>query len=116
MINGTVLKGKVVRVTSEIINVETDQGFRKFSRVQVLNNRDIVEVGFFKKRIISGKIFFATKYTLEMFTPEGILKMNRFKVKNIVLGHVHQPEEHLEMQLPEQVEKGPKDLLPEVSD
>ena len=45
-----------------------------------------------------------------MYTPEGILKVHRFKVRNIVLGHTHIPEEQLQIQLPEQVEKEQKNL------
>ena len=50
MINGTVLKGKLVRVTSGIINMKTKEGFRKYNRNMVLNNRDCIEVGFSKKK------------------------------------------------------------------
>lgn len=110
MINGTTLKGRIVRVTSGLINMKTKEGFRKFSRIQLLNNRDFIEVGFTKKKIIAGKVFAATKYSVELYTPEGILKIPRYRVRKIVLGHVHIPEEQLQIQLPEQVEKEPKNI------
>jgi hypothetical protein len=110
MINGTVLKGNVVRVTSRIINVKTKQGFRKFNRNQVLNNRDFLEVGFRNTKIIAGTVFMCTKYYVHIYTPEGILEMPRWKVRNIVLGHTHEPEEQLQIQLPEQVMEEQKNL------
>lgn len=103
MMNGTVLKGKLIRITSDIINLQTKEGFRKFTRVNVINNKDFIEVGITKREIIAGKIFFLTKNLLEMQTPEGILKISRYKVRKIVLGHVHEPEEQLQIQLPEDV-------------
>ncbi|MEW5822605.1 MAG: hypothetical protein AB1782_20600, partial [Cyanobacteriota bacterium] len=110
MYNGTVLKGNIVRITSGLINMKTKEGYRKFTRIQVLNNTDFIEIGFGKKKIIAGKIFFATKFIIEMYTPEGILKIPRWRIRNIVLGHVHIPEEQLQIQLPEQVEKDQKNL------
>lgn len=111
MINGSVLKGKIVRITSDIVNIKTKEGFRKFNRVQILNNRDFIETGYSKNtQIIAGKVFFATKFIVELHTPEGILKLPRYRVRNIVLGHVHIPDEELQIQLPEQVEKEQKDL------
>lgn len=110
MFNGTVLKGTITRLTSEMINMKTKFGARKFTRNQVLNNRDFIEVGFAKKRIITGKIFVISPWFIEMKTPEGLLKIYRYKIRNIVLGHVHEPEEQLQIQLPEQLEKNQRDL------
>lgn len=109
MYNGTVLKGKVERLTSNIIDMNTSEGHRKFTRLQVVNNRDFVEVGFRKKRIIAGRIFFMTPWVVHMSTPEGILQFSRLKVRNIVLGHNLQPEEDLQIQLPTPMEKSIKD-------
>lgn len=116
MYNGTVLKGKIERLTSNIINVKTSEGYRKFSRLQVINNRDFIEVGFRKKRIIAGKIFFMTPWVVHMYTPEGILQLSRLRVRNIVLGHNLQPEDDLQIQLPTPMERNIKDSPPSISD
>lgn len=110
MINGTTIKGRIIRVTSGLVNMKTKEGFRKFSRIQILNNRDFVEIGFTNRKIIAGKVFCATKYSVELYTPEGIIQIPRYRVRKIVLGHVHIPEEQLQIQLPEQVEKEAKNI------
>lgn len=110
MANGSVLKGKLIRITSGLINLQTKEGFRKFSRVNIINNKDFIEVGFIRRRIIAGKIFFLTRHLIELKTPEGILKIPRYRVRKIVLGHVHEPEEQLQIQLPEEVTIDQKDI------
>lgn len=110
MINGTVIVGKIARITGELININTKEGFRKLSRVQVLNNRDFIEVGLVKPKIIAGKVFYTDLWKVELKTPEGIIKVPRWRIKKIVLGHVNQPEEQLKIQLPEQYEESEKNL------
>jgi hypothetical protein len=110
MINGTVLKGKIIRITSDLINIRTKEGFRKLTRIQVLNNRDFIELSWGHNKIIAGKVFMATKFKIHMYTPEGIVELPRWRIKNIVLGHTHIPEEHLQIQLPQQVEEAQKNL------
>lgn len=110
LFNGTVIKGKLTRVTSDLIYMKTKAGERKFSRNKIINNKDFVVIGFFNKKVVSGKVFFLNLWEIEMHTPAGILKLYRHKVRDIVLGHVHEPEEQLQIQLPEQVEEIDKNI------
>ena len=96
MLNGTVLVGHIDKISGDLINFKTIEGFRTFNRIQLINNRDFVEFGFFKKRIISGKVILITPLSLEIKTPEGLLKINRLLVRNVILGQPIEPIEQTE--------------------
>lgn len=92
LINGTTLRGKIERITGEIINIETDEGFMKLTRIQVVNNIDFVKIGFFDKKFVTGKVFSANSSNVELKTADGLLQIPRYKVRDMIIGYSHTPE------------------------
>ena len=84
--SGTVLKGKILYVLDIFVEISTRDGNKKIYR-KSLNGTytDIVDVGFFSRRKIVGVIKFADDKYIDMMTPEGKLRLNRLKVRDIIL-------------------------------
>lgn len=114
MIDGTVIIGRIDRVISDIINIKTKEGYRKFTTVKLINNRDSVEIGIIKRKVISGKILAVTPLSLEIITPEGLLKVSRLLVRNIVMGQPSVPIEQTDNQTSDYI-PNTSENLPEIN-
>lgn len=114
MVDGTVIIGRIDRVISDIINIKTKEGYRKFSTVKLINNRDSIELGIIKRKFISGKLLTVTPLSLEIITPEGLLKVNRLLVRNIIMGQPAPPIEQTNNQVSE-YNQNTQDSLPEIN-
>ena len=87
-----VIKGKINYVLSGLIEVKTKDGIKKVSRESQKNQiRDIVEIGFLKKKKISGEVYYLDNDELEIATPSGKIKINRFWVRDILLSQQDLP-------------------------
>jgi len=84
--NGETITGKINHIVSGIVDIKTKDGIKTIIREVSENQaRDIVEIGYFKKNKYLGYVFLLCDDILEMATPTGNLKINRFKVRNIIL-------------------------------
>lgn len=86
------LKGKINYILGNLVEISTKDGVKKIPRtVEEIKIRDIIKVGFIKKKIITGKIFYADDDTIEMLTSSGTLKLHRFFVRDIILSAQEAP-------------------------
>lgn len=83
--HGTV-KGKIVHVLDGLIEVKTPAGSQYIQRGSTLERAlDIIEVGFIKKRTLTGYIMYLDDNSAEIETPTGRVKLYRYNVRNVVL-------------------------------
>jgi hypothetical protein len=77
-------------VTGDLIDFKP-RFFRiqSFQRLHLMNRRDVVEMRNMEK--IFGEIMYADGFHVEIITASGRTKLNRFLIKNIVLGTPEQP-------------------------
>jgi hypothetical protein len=85
--NGKVLRGKISRLTGDIIEfnasgLSTDN--EAFERLTLTNRHDVVDIRGGKR--LFGEIIYIDKFKVELSTASGLVKISRRKVKNIVLG------------------------------
>lgn len=88
--NGKTLRGKLGSITGEII--EFRSGFfrtQTFMRLALTNRQDMVELKNFQK--LFGKIIYADNWQVTIETSGGRMNLNRFLIRNIVLGSPGQP-------------------------
>lgn len=82
----TTVNGKILYVLDGFTEIKTIEGLKRFNRIGTTKSyNDIVIVGIFKKKKITGHIFYADDNTVEILTPSGNLKLSRFYAKNIIL-------------------------------
>jgi hypothetical protein len=89
--NGKVLRGKIHRVTGDIIEFKPSY-FNKqnIQRLTLTNRRDVVEL--LDDRKYFGEILYMDALKIEIITSTGISTLNRLLVKNIVAGSpIQQP-------------------------
>lgn len=78
------LQGKIKFAVKDFIEIKTNEGERKLWRNPNLHAaRDVITVGFFKKKRISGELFIVDDQSVEIKTSTGVLKINRWKVRDI---------------------------------
>lgn len=85
--NGKVVQGKLYRVTGDIIEFRENNGFgnkMQIHRIELTNRRDIVET-WGEKRFF-GEIVYLDKFKLDLKTQTGMVKLNRLKITNVVVG------------------------------
>ncbi|MFH0702206.1 MAG: hypothetical protein V2B14_01535 [bacterium] len=84
--NGVTVNGKIEYILAGFIGIKTKDGNKKiFRQVSKGKARDIVKIGFIKKKKVSGEIFYLDSYTLEITTASGNLEINRMWVRDITL-------------------------------
>jgi hypothetical protein len=88
--NGKTLRGKLTSVTGELIEFKPSF-FRSqtFTRLTLTNNQDVVEMKNFQKYF--GRVIYADNWQVAIVTSSGRMNLNRFLVRNIVLGSPGQP-------------------------
>lgn len=85
MHNGKVVRGKIHRVTGDIIEFKPDLWNKQnIQRLTMTNRRDVIELIDNSKYF--GEILYIDAFRVEVITAIGKVKLNRFLVKNIVLG------------------------------
>jgi hypothetical protein len=89
--NGKVLRGKIHRVTGDIIEFRESYFNKKnIERLTLTNRRDVVEM--IDDRKFFGEILYMDALKVEIITSTGITTLNRLLVKNIVAGSpIQQP-------------------------
>jgi hypothetical protein len=86
--------GKVVRVTSELIELQpTSNGWHRLieepipqvvHRTELINRHDVLEVRGHKP--YTGEVIYMDSFAVEMHTQEGTVRIPRFKMRKLVLG------------------------------
>ncbi|HEY9686097.1 MAG TPA: hypothetical protein V6C52_03885 [Coleofasciculaceae cyanobacterium] len=89
--NGKVLRGKIHRVTGDIIEFKPGRFSKQnIQRLTLTNRRDVVELNDDRKYF--GEILYMDALKVEIITSTGISTLNRLLVKNIVVGSpIQQP-------------------------
>lgn len=84
--NQPAIHGKIVHIVKGMVEIKTTNGREKFVRsVSSGEARDMVEIGFFKRKMLTGEVMFLTERYLEMNTAAGKINIDRLRVRNIVL-------------------------------
>jgi hypothetical protein len=84
--DGSFVNGKINTVLSDLVVIDTKSGTKRI--VRDLNagvTRDIVEIGYFKKQKITGRVIYYDDDKLELKTDKGLLFVPKNKVRNIIL-------------------------------
>src|SRR5690349_1479498 len=84
--NGKLLRGKLKRVTGDIIEFRQGDLFgstENIPRLKMSSRYDMVETLTGHKYY--GEIFYMDKFKIDLKASSGLLQINRFRVKNIVL-------------------------------
>lgn len=93
--SGKILRGKVSRVTGEIIEFTEGDSFgskQNVKRLTLSNRCDIVETR--KGEKYFGEIVYIDKFKIDMQTGTGMVKINRLRVSNVIMGTpMEQPTE-----------------------
>ncbi len=82
--NGRVVRTKIYRVTGELIEFKGLGTKGDVQRINLTNRRDVVEVSGNRKYF--GEILYMDRFRVEMQTAAGRRRINRWMVKNIVMG------------------------------
>lgn len=95
-LNGKIVRGKLDRVTGDIIEFRESTNYgNKVSihRIELTNRHDIVEVRGDKRYF--GEIVYFDRFKLDIRTTTGLIKLNRMKITNVVVGTpAEQPVSH----------------------
>ncbi|MEI7475704.1 MAG: hypothetical protein WCK67_13100 [bacterium] len=76
--------GKIDFIVKGLIDIKTREGERKIWRSTVQNSsRDILTIGIFKKKQISGEVILADEEIVEIKTLTGNMTIPRWKVRDI---------------------------------
>jgi hypothetical protein len=87
MQNGKVLRGKLERVTGDILEFHSDGLFgstQDVPRIHLSNRHDMVET--YGHHTVYGEIVYMDKFQVDIQTAGGVMRINRWKIKDIVLG------------------------------
>lgn len=83
---GSIVNGKIHTVVGGLVLIKTKEGLQRVVReVDVGKARDIVETGFLKRKKHVGRVLYKDNEKLEIKTPQGILSIDIYKVRNIIL-------------------------------
>lgn len=85
--DGKLMRGKLKRVTGDIIEFKQDDIFgstENLPRLRLSNRHDIIETLTGHKYY--GEIFYVDKFKIELKASTGMVHVNRLRVKNIVMG------------------------------
>ncbi len=85
--NGKLVQGKLDRVTGDIIEFREKSNFgskMNVHRIQLTNRHDVVETS--RKKRYFGEIVYLDKFKLDLKTSTGLVKLNRLRIKNVVIG------------------------------
>ncbi len=85
-VNGKIVKGKLDRVTGDIIEFRETNRFGsaiQVHRIELTNRHDVVMT---KKCNYFGEIVYLDRFKLDLRTATGLVNLNRLKIKNVVLG------------------------------
>jgi len=86
MPDGEVIHGKIDHILSNFIEIRTEDGSKKIVRdVSLQKSRDIIEVGFFKKKKLIGEILYMNDGVLQFATSNATVRLNRLNVRNIII-------------------------------
>jgi hypothetical protein len=104
--DGKTLRGRLGNVTGDILEFKPSF-FRtqQFQRLTLSNRNDVIEMRNQKK--LFGQIVYADDYTVEIDTSSGRTKINRFLIRNIVVGAPTQPP----VDIPTQAETSNQTML-----
>ncbi len=84
--NQNPIHGKITHIVRGIVEMKTENGREKFVRsVSSGEARDMVEIGFFKRKMLTGEIIYLTDRYLEINTTAGKINIDRLRIRNIVL-------------------------------
>lgn len=87
--SGEVVNGKINTILEGLIIVEAKGGQKTIAReISSDKARDIITVGFRKKRSIAGYVYYADKQILYIKSASGDQKINRLWVRDIVLSFI----------------------------
>src|ERR1700744_4968817 len=88
---GQTVRGKVGRVTGDIIGFQRDTGHFSFftpeesiQRLRLTNRHDVVETR--NQETVYGEILYVDRFRVELRTSSGTASIPRINIKNIVLG------------------------------
>ncbi|WP_303675154.1 hypothetical protein [Vampirovibrio chlorellavorus] len=97
--NGKLVQGKLDRVTGDLIEFREDSNFgskMNIHRIQLTNRHDVVEVN--RKKRYFGEIVYLDKFKLDLKTATGMVKLNRLRIRNVVIGSpADQPVSNLDV-------------------
>jgi hypothetical protein len=97
--NGKLVQGKLDRVTGDIIEFREKSSLgnkMNVHRIQLTNRHDVVETS--RKKRYFGEIVYVDKFKLDLKTASGLVKLNRLKIRNVVIGSpADQPVSNLEV-------------------
>lgn len=85
--NGKLMRGKVGRVTGDLIEFTEGNSFGSqeiIRRLHLSNRHDIVETR--RNERFFGEIVYIDKFKVDIQTAAGMVKVNRLLVKNVVMG------------------------------
>lgn len=97
--NGKLVQGKLDRVTGDLIEFREKSSFgskMNVHRIQLTNRHDVVETG--RKKRYFGEIVYLDKFKLDLKTATGMVKLNRLRIRNVVIGSpADQPVSNLDV-------------------
>ncbi len=86
--DGKVIEGKIVYCIGSMVSIKTKDGVITINRN--LDNgqaRDIIEVGLFRKKKLSGEVQYLDEDVLDLGTSKGKISIKRRKIRSITLSH-----------------------------
>lgn len=98
-VNGKIVRGKLDRVTGDIIEFRENSNYgskMNIHRIQLTNRHDIIETRGDKRYF--GEIVYLDRFKLDLRTATGLVKLNRLKITNVVVGTpAEQPVSHTDV-------------------
>lgn len=84
--NNAVTEGRIQHIVGGLVEVHTTYGVRSLDIASPPElARDIVEIGFIRRKKVSGYINYLDDGFAEVITADGTLKIKRYKIRNIIL-------------------------------
>lgn len=84
--SGEVISCKIKYIMGDVVLAKDNDGDMRFIRnTNKYKVRDFVEIGFFKRKRLSGQIQFMDGDSLDLKTHKGVTTIPRYKVRNIIL-------------------------------